>query len=78
MKQHDSQRLANLFAAVQSDAERLVMLADEERRLHERLEEVSREKAFVVADLADSARAAALADVRQSLARAKRRRPVTT
>jgi uncharacterized protein YlxW (UPF0749 family) len=77
MRRNGDQRLVALFASVEKDAERLVALVEEERRLLDRLEEVSQQKACIVAELADSARAAALADVKSILANARRRPPHT-
>ena len=64
-----SQRVVNLFAAVESTAERLMAIVAEERSLRERLEELWREKTSLVAMLADESRQASLTDITEILSR---------
>ena len=66
---YPSKRVLDRFDTVRRHAERLVEIVDEEDRLRERLDELWREKTMLVAHLADDARAAAEADVREMLTR---------
>lgn len=67
MQHPPSQRVINLFAAVESTAERLMTVVEEERALRDRLTELWREKASLVANLADESRQAALTEIEEAL-----------
>ena len=69
MAQHPSARLRGLFAKVEEGASRLTAIAEEEARLRARLDELWREKTFVVASLADDARLAGETAAKELLSR---------
>jgi len=64
---HPSKRVLSLFETVQRHAERLIEIAAEEAELRARLDELWREKTFVVASLADDARLAGETEARELL-----------